>query len=462
MKPRCYNYFDLRSKQSHASCAFEFTSLEELKRFADAMQSKNIYVLTGEDGTPERFAVIDNGIMLHHSSLQYKTLEDYQAAKQANFPDAITFYTAKASGYNKYEDYKLVLEAGISDIKVFEKLKSGGYIAGFKEYADILASGVSLPATEPLLTAFELYTYAINNGFENYSQFKEAFTKGFTNLAVYKVAVEHGFPTFADYEDGRSRGFREYAHLKFANENLVRDDADLRRMLDLGIVICDDCTCDQKVMINLLSKLEQGKKVSINKLTDLFQKTLDEYLYPDNNQMPAWFTYAFSGTESIIEFLQKNLQAKKYGGYDIDGEFFQVNFWQNRSVVIDASNVAHNSCGNGASKAKAGNIIKLVEFLKHKGFNEMHVIADASLKHKITDTENMTALKSATQYVEAPGGTSADAFIIEFVKRHNCLLISNDTFREWKMKDPWVAQNIDFYRLSFLIKENDVLMPDLN
>ncbi len=461
MKARCYNYFRLKSKQFNSNAEFEFASLEEFKRFADSMNSKNVYLLVGEDGSTERFAVIDNGVLLYHAALQYKLIEDYESARQAKFPDAITFYKATADGYDNYEDYKLVLEAGIGDITVFKELKSQGYIQGFHEYTSMLESGIAFQDIKPVLSAFELYTYAVNNGFENYSQFKEAFTKGFTSLVIYNVAVEHGFPSFADYEDGRSRGFRKYAELKYANENLVRDSAELQRKQDIEKIICDDCMYDQKVMLILISKIEQGKKISINKLTDLLQKTLEEYLYADTNQMPAWFTRAFNGNESVIEFLQKNPQVKKYGAYDNDGEFFQVNFWQNRSVVIDASNVAHNSNGNNKTKAKAANINKLVTFLKEKGFTDIHVIADASLKHRIVDNENMPAVKNATQYMEVPGETSADAFLIEFVKRNNCLLISNDIFRDWKLKDPWVAQNIDFYRLPFMIKENDVLMPDL-
>jgi len=43
----------------------------------------------------------------------------------------------------------------------------------------------------------------------------------------------------------------------------------------------------------------------------------------------------------------------------------------------------------------------------------------------------------------------------------HCLLLSNDTFQEWKAHDPWVAENIDFYRLSFLINQDSVLLPDV-
>jgi len=63
--------------------------------------------------------------------------------------------------------------------------------------------------------------------------------------------------------------------------------------------------------------------------------------------------------------------------------------------------------------------------------------------------------------MEAPAERAADLFIISYVRQQHCLLLSNDTFREWKTQDPWVAENIDFYRLSFMINQDTVLLPDV-
>ena len=61
---------------------------------------------------------------------------------------------------------------------------------------------------------------------------------------------------------------------------------------------------------------------------------------------------------------------------------------------------------------------------------------------------------------DKPAEKAADIFIIEYVKQNHCLLVSNDTYREWKNHDPWVAQNIDFYRLTFMINDGLVILPD--
>jgi len=130
-------------------------------------------------------------------------------------------------------------------------------------------------------------------------------------------------------------------------------------------------------------------------------------------------------------------------------------------VVIDGSNVAHNSQCEKDAKPSMQNIITLCSFLKAKGFSDISVIVDASLKYKIEDGDKLPTLKELATYIIAPKETSADMFIIDMVKQTHCLLVSNDTFREWKKSDPWIATNVDFYRLTFMITNEKVYMPDL-
>jgi hypothetical protein len=134
---------------------------------------------------------------------------------------------------------------------------------------------------------------------------------------------------------------------------------------------------------------------------------------------------------------------------------------QDRSVVLDASNVAHNSNGRTDKKVYAQNLVLMIDFLKEKGFSDITIIADASLRHKVEDNHILEKVKKMCTYLESPRETTADVFILQYIKMNHCLMVSNDNFREWKIQDPWAAENVDFYRLSFIIKGNEVLMPDL-
>lgn len=459
MKTVTYHYFKLQQLNTQHTLVFD--GLAEFNRFVELNQIKNIFLLMNPGGEPAHFAVTHKGGVLQQETQGYKKLEDYCVATHKHFPDAATYYQALEQGYTEYEDFVLVTEAGISDKVVFAAMKTAGFITGFHEFEKELKQLEGVPPIGPLANAHQLFEYAKQQGFENFAGFKAAFVKGFKDADTFKIATERGFGNLADYDEAQQMGFRVYADLKFARENQVRNPVDALRFLDLQSLKDTQCSHDQRVLLVLLSKLEQGKKISINKLHDLLQKAVEEYRYTDTAEMPLWFTQQFTDRASVIDFMTQNPHVKKYGHYDTDGEFFEINHMKDRKVVIDGSNVAHNSNGQSNTKPYYSNIITLVGFLKQKGFTDITVITDASLRHRIADQNQLNNLKEAATYLEAPKETPADIFIIRYVKQSHCLLVSNDTFREWKVEDPWVAENIDFYRLTFLIKGEEVIMPDL-
>ena len=104
----------------------------------------------------------------------------------------------------------------------------------------------------------------------------------------------------------------------------------------------------------------------------------------------------------------------------------------------------------------------MVKFLKKKGFTDIVIVADASLRHKVTDKQNLQPLEKEALYYVAPAATTADTFLLSMVKSKHSLLVSNDTFREYKVQDAWIAANIDYFKLTFLIKDNEVIMPELD
>lgn len=459
-KPQLFQYFPLKAKSSGES--FEFTALGDFQRFAELHNHRSVFLLTDEKDAITHFAIIHNGELLQKATEGYKALEDYLASMQQHFPDAASYYESQEMGYSAYEDYKLVKEAGINDQLIFNKIKEQGYIKGFADFASQRIAEPGLPDTGTLENPYSLYQFATKQGFTSYDHFMRAWKNGFTDAALHTIAVEKGYAAKADYDAGSKAGFMFASDYIEAKKLKVRDKNDFDRYLDLEFLHHTGYTYDQRILLALISKLPQGKKVSINKLDELYKKALEEYRYKDTEEMPLWLTITFTGRNSIIEFLLKSDHVKKYGHYDNDGEYFETNHLKERKIVIDGSNVAHNSKGSGQSKAYVINMIRLVEELKKRGFTEITIISDASLKHKLADGERLAKLKEMVEYTIAPPENTADIFIIQYVKRHRCLLVSNDTFHEWKIKDPWTAENIDYYRISFMINNDSVLLPDLD
>ena len=455
-----YHYF--KAHLSKAETVIQFETLMELYNYTELNHINSILMLMNEENKVTDFALLQNAAILKHSSEGYQSLEDYFNAYNNQFTDATDFYEARELGYKKYEEYKLVKEAGISNKHIYDKIKLNGFIQGYLDFKLLSETHTDLTAIPtPIGNAYQLYDYVVKNGFDKYKDFEEAYLKGFTDKSTFSVATEFGFPDNTEYQSALHLGFRTYLELTLARKHKARDREDYLRLHELMDVGDKMNTNDEKLLMVLLSKIEQGKKISLNKLYDLFIKSINEYCYTDTKLLPEWFTQQFENRDNFIAFLTKG-SLRPYGEYDEDGEFFQINKMQDREVILDASNVAFNSAkGAGQSKALVSNIIKMVEFLKRHGFNKISVLADASLRYRLTDPEKLKQLEDKVDYRIAPSETTADVFIINYVKNKHCLLVSNDTFKDWKNQDPWVANNIDFYRLSFMIKENEILMPDL-
>ncbi len=460
MRKEAYQYFSVKVQQMAAR--LEFETLSDMCRFTDTNHIDQVFILHDENPSEDYFAVYHNTCLLLHKTEGFKTLENFVSAKEKGFPNSTVYYDSIELGYTKYDDYMLVKESGISDLATFEIIKKKGFIAGFISFRELekiepKPFTINIPINNP----FDLYTYAKQHHFEDCPKLLESLAKGFLDSNLFAAAKELGFPTHSDFIEGGKRGFRIYSDLKTANELGIRDGQDFMKFNDLEVVQQGNLSHDQRVLLVVLSKIEQGKKISLNKLNAILESNIEEYRYEDTMQIPRWFTKSILTVTALSEFLQKSAFVKRYGTYYGDGEFFEINKMQDRSVVLDASNVAHNSHGRIDKKVYAQNLVLMVEFLKEKGFSDIILIADASLRHKIEDLPVLEKVKKMCTYIESPRETTADVFILQYVKRNHCLMVSNDNFREWKIQDPWAAENVDFYRLSFIIKGSEVLMPDL-
>ena len=406
---------------------------------------------------PDNFAIAYHTFLLTLPRKEFKTLEDYRNAAQYNFEHANEYYEAQSLNIKTYENYELLKTSGIQDPELYKTMESKKFMEGYQQLIDFLNQNEN--TTYSFKNPYELYTFATENQFETFDHFFNAFQNGFTNFHEYSIAQEKGFSLASEYKEAAANGFRDYEIYKEAKDLGIKTIDVYEKKFHLE-ADDQDCIHDQKVLLLLLSKIDQGKKVSLNKLKTLFDTELIAY-QNEEKELPSWFTTTLNDTESLITFLSNNEKAVKLGDYDADGEFFEIKPLNDRNVVLDASNVAHNSQGNKDSKPTLQNIITMVKFLKKKGFTDIVVIADASLRHKVTDKEKLEELEKETTYFVAPAETSADTFLLSMVKSKHCLLISNDTFREYKIKDSWLAANIDYFRLTFMITPEGVIMPEL-
>jgi hypothetical protein len=440
--------------------SLQFSTMDEFVRYIVFYNPTVLFILKKEE--QQYFACMQQGIFVGYPTLGYHTIEDYKASVKGGFTEAFLFYEAKAQGYLTFHDYQLVKEAGIADISVFEKIKAQGYLDGYQEFKALQNDMHPLKGREAIVNPYLLYNYATTKGFRDYQHFKTAMEVGFADAHHYNSAMEKGYKNCADYEEGLHKGFLTGIVYYGAMDKKIRDIQDLQKFEELSELEKSAENHDERILISVISKLPQGKKVSINKLHELFSDALDLCKYADTNELPVWLTRSLYSMGDIARFLMSKDNAKKFGIYDAEGEYFETKQFNQRKVVLDGSNVAHAARGNSKAIPMVGNMVKVVNKLKEKGFTEITIIADASLRHRLADKERMEELEHICDYRIAPAETAADVFLIEFVKTEGCLLVTNDIFREWKLRDKWVAENIDYYKMAFMIEGDKVLMPDLD
>jgi hypothetical protein len=131
-----------------------------------------------------------------------------------------------------------------------------------------------------------------------------------------------------------------------------------------------------------------------------------------------------------------------------------------RPIVVDASNVARHIGDPLAAlvtKKATGSTTQLValrEFLLLHGFFPVICIADANLRHVVTEKAAYAALVERHIVRETLPGTSADELLLTEAHAHNAPLLTNDRLTDWGKQ----ADGIE--RLGFTIHKNTVtLLP---
>ena len=125
-----------------------------------------------------------------------------------------------------------------------------------------------------------------------------------------------------------------------------------------------------------------------------------------------------------------------------------------KTVVIDGANVAYEERSAGG-KPKLSNLLKVRRELEERGC-EAVIIVDASLKYDIDDQEQLETLIQSQQIRQVPAGTDADFFIIQFAHELDALMVTNDRYRDYAERFPWIPER----RLPYMIVKGEVVLYD--
>jgi hypothetical protein len=99
---------------------------------------------------------------------------------------------------------------------------------------------------------------------------------------------------------------------------------------------------------------------------------------------------------------------------------------QDRVVIVDGSNVAYSTEGQGP---RVANLLAIRDKLLEDGLEPI-IVADAALRHQIDDGRRYEELVDSGVVRQAPAGTDADYFILSFARELGAGIVSNDRFRD--------------------------------
>lgn len=125
-----------------------------------------------------------------------------------------------------------------------------------------------------------------------------------------------------------------------------------------------------------------------------------------------------------------------------------------RRAIIDASNVAHSGEG-GAARTRY--IDLMCEKLTEAGYEPI-VVADAALRHQVDDADAYERLVASGVVHQAPAGTDADYFILNFARELEAVVVSNDRFRDRLKSFPELRRRI----VRYMILEDEVVLERRN
>lgn len=460
MAKQKFDHFEAKGLQSFP--VVEFTHVKDLIKLAEYMQQLHVFVVTETEGEQSctSFIVLHDKVAYKINSRGFKTLDEFEDAVEKGFENASDYADAKRGGYLNYKEYAQSRNIGVVDRNIHMKASKLGFLDHYEEFKLKLETNKkTIPEDFNILdfdNALKLFQFATERGFKDYGDFAKAFFLGFTENSMYEDAKTKGFTYGKDYKNALSMGFdniREYQEAIFLN---IKNKIEYNCYNRLKKLSKNVYGFDGAQFIEAMRVHENNKKLSFSKIRDVIIKEKEKcrFAKADNGEkiLPSWYECKLNSDREIIQFLKDCNELNDFGFFDEDGEFFEVSRMSDTTIYVDASNVAFssNDSSNDKHKPLYMNIIYLSHELNKLRYKEIIVIADASLRSRVADPNNLELLKKSVKYLEAPAKTTADEFLIDNAKKSKCYIISNDTFKDWKMQDKWISENIDRIRIPFL------------
>ena len=443
----------------------ELIKIKDFVKISEILKVYHVFITEKkvDEETNRAFNILNSDIIYNINSNGFISVDDFDDADDKGFENAEDYAEAKKGGYHNYKEFVEFRQSGVIDRNVYKKAQKTGFVDNYDDFKKKLElNKKTIPEDFDLSeydNSLKLFQFANERGFKDYGDFAKGFFLGFTEKIMMDEAKDKGFTYAKDYIGAVSMGFDNIREFQEATHLNIKNKIEFKMFDKLRKISKNIHGFDGAQLIEALKIYENGKRLSIKKISELIEQEKEKCKQCTSEkgikELPEWYDLKLNTNADIEQFLRTCTELKDYGFYDADGEFFEVSRLSDTTIYIDGSNVAYADNGNKKeNKPQYLNIITLAQHLKELRYKDIIVIVDASLNHTVADPLYLSTLKQSVQYLEAPGNTSADEFLIENAKKNKCYIVTNDTFRDWKAKDSWIFENIDRIRVPFLRNSN--------
>lgn len=122
-------------------------------------------------------------------------------------------------------------------------------------------------------------------------------------------------------------------------------------------------------------------------------------------------------------------------------------------VIIDGDNVAFY----GTKTPKLSNLLLIKAQIVKSGKSSL-ILVKANLRHIFDKKIEFEKSINNFDVYQCPAGVDDDLFILETAKIFSSLIISNDCFKEYRIKFPIIVKKI----IKYMILRVKAILPDLN
>jgi hypothetical protein len=463
MKTQKLHYFKTRTVDSDS--IIEFVMADDFLSFIRKNDIDEVFYSlkrTEQAEFIEKFLVIKGYDFFSLSANYYHTLHDMKKGQTLDFKNGRDFYNALEGGYSKSEEYYTANKYGYKDKSMYDQSKKLGFLgmwAQVKQRFDLVyrtVKGEKCPYSDEYAFFIE---YVLDQMLSSFSQFSEMLEKNFVDLSEYTLATESGFPDRETWLKGQGIGFNDYItyhkaiELGIANKQVWDKYQSIIEIMDNHNLT----SLSEALFVLLFSRLKIDVACSIDTLHRMFIEEATSYDWNQVKNLAA----LFNPVQYLFQYIKDNMGFFcRYGTYDADNGTYTRHSEiavQNLRVLLDGSNIAWNNKSKDDGDApELKNIIYVYDELINRGFKKENIViyVDGTLKHFPNIMDYFSDFKNQYEVKEAPSRSEADEFILSRLKKGDSLIVTLDSFRDWREKDTWAKDYYDSYWIKFSI-DND-------